>query len=69
MKILCEFTAYCPSNEGVNGGYYDALGNLLNPDELTCAAPSCIPFYTKLRIMGTKKQWLKKYQYYLLITN
>ena len=59
MKILCEFTAYYPSNEGVNGGYYDALGNLLNPDELTCAAPSCIPFYTKLRIMGTKKQWLK----------
>ena len=37
MKILCEFTAYYPGNEGVNGGYYDALGNLLNPDELTCA--------------------------------
>ena len=69
MKILCEFTAYYPSNEGVEGGYLDALGNLLNPDELTCAAPSCIPFYTKLRIMKAKKQWLKKYQYYLLMIN
>lgn len=69
MKILCEFTAYYPSNEGVNGGYYDALGNLLNPDELTCAVPSCIPFYTKLKIMGTKKQWLKRYLYYSLTTN
>ena len=28
MKIRAEFTAYYPSNEGVEGGYYDALGNI-----------------------------------------
>ena len=38
MKIEAEITAYYPSNEGVEGGYYDALGKLLNPNYPTCAA-------------------------------
>ena len=53
MKVPAELTAYYPSNEGVEGGYYDALGNPLNPDELTCAAPKCIPFHTKIKISNT----------------
>ena len=32
MKIQAEITAYYSSNEGIEGGYYDALVNLLNPD-------------------------------------
>jgi hypothetical protein len=48
-----EITAYYPSNEGVEGGYYDALGNKLNPDYNTCACPKCIPFHTKIRVEGT----------------
>ena len=57
MKISANITAYYPHDDPLNGGYYDALGNLLNPDELTCAAPSCIPFYTKLKIMGTETKY------------
>lgn len=48
-----EITAYWPSNEGVEGGYDQSAGGKLNPDNLTCAAPSCIPFYTKIQISGT----------------
>ena len=29
MKIRAEITAYYPSNEGVEGGYYDALRKIL----------------------------------------
>ena len=39
MKIRTEITAYYPSNEGLNGGYFDALGKPLNPNHSTCAAP------------------------------
>ena len=53
MKIKAEITAYCPSDEGAEGGYYDALGNLLNPDYNTCACPKEIPFHTKIKIGGT----------------
>ena len=31
-KYKAEITAYYPSNEGVEGGYLDALGNKLNPN-------------------------------------
>ena len=53
MKIPAEITAYYASDEGVEGGYYDALGNLLNPDHNTCACPKEIPFHAKIRIGGT----------------
>ena len=53
MKIRAEITAYYPSNEGVEGGYYDSLGNLLNPDHNTCACPKQIPFHSMIKIGGT----------------
>ena len=53
MKIPAEITAYYPSNEGVEGGYYDSLGNLLNPDHNTCACPKQIPFHSMIKIGGT----------------
>ena len=37
-KILTELTAYYPSDEGVEGGYLDALGKPLYPNYPTCAA-------------------------------
>ena len=57
MKIRTEFTAYYPSNEGVEGGYYDALGNLLNPNYPTCAAPPEIPFHTMIKISDTNTKY------------
>ena len=57
MKIQAEITAYYPSNEGVEGGYYDALGNLLDPDYPTCAAPPEIPFHTMVKISGTNTKY------------
>ena len=57
MKILCEFTAYYPSDEGVEGGYLDALGNSLNPDYPTCAAPPEIPFHTMIKISSTNTKY------------
>ena len=53
MKIKAEITAYYPSDEGAEGGYYDALGNLFNPDYNTCACPKEIPFHAKIKIGGT----------------
>ena len=43
-KIKAEITAYYPSDEGVEGGFFDALGNKLDPNKPTCAAPKEIPF-------------------------
>ena len=57
MKIRAEITAYYPSNEGVEGGYYDALGNLLNPNYPTCAAPPEIPFHTMIKISDTNTKY------------
>ena len=57
MRIRAEITAYYPSNEGVEGGYYDALGNLLNPNYPTCAAPPEIPFYTMIKISDTNTKY------------
>ena len=57
MKILANITAYYPSNEGIEGGYYDALGNLLNPDIPTIAAPKEIPFHTMVKITGTNTKF------------
>ena len=57
MKIRAEITAYYPSNEGVEGGYYDALGKPLNPDYPTCAAPPEIPFHTMIKISDTNTKY------------
>ena len=57
MKIPANITAYYPSNEGVEGGYYDALGNLLDPNYPTCAAPPEIPFYTTIKISDTNTKY------------
>ena len=38
-KIKANITAYYPSDEGVEGGYFDTLGNLVNADYNTCACP------------------------------
>lgn len=48
-----KFTAYYPSNSGVEGGYYDCRGNRLDPSKNTCAAPSQIPYGTKIKVEGT----------------
>ena len=40
MKIRAEITAYYPSNEGVEGEYYNALGKPLNPNYPTCVYSS-----------------------------
>ena len=53
MKIQVEITTYYPSNEGVESGYYDSLGNLLGPTYPTCAAPPEIPFQTMIKISNT----------------
>ena len=57
MKIPANITAYYPSNEGVEGGYFDALGNLLNPNHPTCAAPPEIPFHTMIKISDTNTKY------------
>ena len=57
MKIPANITAYYPSNEGVEGGYYDALGNLLYPNHPTCAAPPEIPFHTMIKISDTNTKY------------
>ena len=55
MKIPANITAYYPSDEGVNGGFLDALGKPLDPNHPTCAAPPEIPFHTMIKISGTIK--------------
>lgn len=51
--VKAKFTAYYPANNAMEGGFYDARGNLLNPANKTCAGPSSIPFGTKITIQGT----------------
>ena len=47
------FTAYYPANNSLEGGFYDARGNLLDPSKNTCAAPKSIPLGTKIMIINT----------------
>lgn len=47
------FTAYYPANNTLEGGYYDAQGNRLDPSKHTCAAPPSVPFGTKITVMDT----------------
>ena len=57
MKIRSEITAYYPSDEGVNGGFLDALGKPLDPNHPTCAAPPEIPFHTMIKISDTNTKY------------
>ena len=52
-EVTALFTAYYPANNSLQGGLYDAMGNKLNPNNKTCAAPKSIPFGTKIKIQGT----------------
>lgn len=52
-SVKAKFTAYYPANNAMEGGFYDAQGNLLNPSNKTCAAPPNIPFGTKITIQDT----------------
>ncbi len=52
-EVNAEFTAYYPYNDKLQGGYYDAQGNKLNPKNLTCASPKSVAFGTKIQVKGT----------------
>lgn len=52
-KVKALFTAYYPANTKMEGGFYDSLGNRLDPSKKTCAAPKSIPFHTKIQPSGT----------------
>gem|GEM_PF-339409 len=51
--VKAMFTAYYPANNAMEGGFYDALGNLLDPSKRTMAAPPSIPFGTRITIQDT----------------
>nr|DAP48634.1 MAG TPA: 43 kDa tail protein [Caudoviricetes sp.] len=51
--VKAEFTAYYPENSAMQGGFYDAMGNRLDPSKLTCACPKEVPFKTKIQVQGT----------------
>ncbi|WP_139627442.1 C40 family peptidase, partial [Clostridioides difficile] len=56
-EVKAEFTAYYPSNNAMEGGYYQAMdGKRLVPSNNTCAAPSKLKFKTKIQAKcpGTK---------------
>ena len=52
-EVNAEFTAYYPANDTMQGGFYDAMGNRLDPSKLTCACPKEVPFGTKIQVKGT----------------
>lgn len=52
-EVDAEFTAYYPYDDSMQGGYYDAQGNKLDPKKLTCAAPKELAFGTKIQVKGT----------------
>ncbi|WP_418658177.1 XkdQ/YqbQ family protein [Clostridioides difficile] len=53
-EVKAEFTAYYPSNNPIEGGYYQAMdGKRLVPSNNTCAAPSQLKFKTKIQVKGT----------------
>lgn len=52
-KVKAQFTAYYPANNKMEGGFYDAMGNKLDPSKKTCAAPKSIPFNTQIQVLGT----------------
>ena len=52
-EVDCEFTAYYPANNSMEGGFMDAMGNRLDPSKLTCAAPKNVAFGTKIQVKNT----------------
>ena len=52
-EVPALFTAYYPANNKMEGGFFDAMGNRLNPSNNTCAAPKSIPFKTKIQVKDT----------------
>ena len=52
-EVDAEYTAYYPANDSMQGGFLDAMGNKLDPNKLTCAAPKSVPFKTKIQVKGT----------------
>lgn len=52
-EVNAEFTAYYPANDIMQGGFYDAMGNRLDPSKLTCACPKEVPFNTKIQVKCT----------------
>ena len=52
-EVNAEFTAYYPANDSMQGGFLDAMGNKLDPNKLTCAAPKSVPFKTKIQVKNT----------------
>ncbi|HBG1230839.1 TPA: C40 family peptidase [Clostridioides difficile] len=56
-EVKAEFTAYYPSSNPMEGGYYQAMDNKrLVPSNNTCAAPSKLKFKTQIqaKCSGTK---------------
>lgn len=51
--VQALFTAYYPADNALEGGFLDAMGNRLDPQNRTCAAPPDVPFGTKIKIQGT----------------
>jgi cell wall-associated NlpC family hydrolase len=52
-EVDAIFTAYYPSNDPMQGGFYDAQGNKLDPSKLTCAAPKSVAFGTMVKVLNT----------------
>ncbi len=51
--VKAMFTAYYPADNALEGGFYDAMGNRLDPSKRTIAAPKSVPFGTKVTIKDT----------------
>ncbi|MDC9298730.1 3D domain-containing protein, partial [Clostridioides difficile] len=52
-EVKAEFTAYYPSNNPMEGGYYQAMdGKRHVPSNNTCAAPRKLKFKTKIQADG-----------------
>lgn len=51
--VNAEFTAYYPANNRLEGGFYAKNGEKLRPGSNTCAAPSSLPYGTKIQVQGT----------------
>lgn len=53
QEVQAKFTAYFPYNDAMEGGYYAATGERLNPSSHTCAAPKSIAFGRRITPHGT----------------
>ena len=52
-EVDAVFTADYPANDSMQGGFYDAQGNKLDPSKLTCAAPKSVAFGTMVKVLNT----------------